>query len=219
MTHEDLEKLIDARNGGHLRDRIFAAPLSATVDFAKVWTKEPLGKAFNEGSLDFYFVKDDHAVWVAAVLDMVNDLHVYVKPEHRRQGHLTKAMTGTVLPWLHQAGRTVQQVTFQDSDVGDYCVRNWGFTRTGDLTAELDLSKYASVQAMKIGGSRFTHEDIADIRIKLNRAKLYLRMVKEKVEVAYGGAEDLSLELLMCDISRVDDEILDFLDERDPIFK
>lgn len=178
-----------------------------------------MGEAFNEGSYDVYFVKDSQEECVAAILDMVNDLHVYVKEEHRRQGHLTRAMTSTVLPRLYQTGRKVQQVTFQDPKVGDYCVRNWGFTRTGDLSAELDLSKYASNQPVTLGGSHFTQDDMKDIRIKLNRAKLYLEMIKEKVEVAYGSSDNLSLEYLARDISQVDVEILGFLEERNPIFK
>ena len=219
MTHEDLERFIDAMNAKQLRDRIFSAPLTTTVDFAKVWTKEPLGKAFNEGSYDFYFIKDSLGNYVAAVFDMVEDLHVFVKESHRRQGHLTTSMKTTVFPKFCHDGRGTQKVTFEDSAVGEYCVRNWGFVRTSDSTAELDLSTYATFPPIALAGARFSHEDMADIREKLNRSKLYLKMVREKIELSYGVTDDLSLNALIDEIFHLDDEIECFLESRDPLLK
>jgi hypothetical protein len=50
MTHEGIEKLIDALTSGELRGRIFLSKLSERVDFARVWLEEPRGNIANEGS-------------------------------------------------------------------------------------------------------------------------------------------------------------------------
>ena len=78
--------MIDALNRGELRDRVFLARLSDVVHFAKVWTKEPKGGIVGEGSSEFFFITNSSPLYVAAVLDMGNDLHVFVKEEHRGRG-------------------------------------------------------------------------------------------------------------------------------------
>ena len=93
MTNESIERLIDALNAHEMRDRIFRASLSASVEYAKVWLNEPKGVAGNEGSYEFFFIKNETGVYVAAVLDMYNDLHVFVKEAYRRKGYLTRSLS------------------------------------------------------------------------------------------------------------------------------
>jgi hypothetical protein len=111
MTHEILESYIDALNNGEMQDRIFLRPLSKTVEKAKVWDPLPEGKSWNEDSYDIYFIKNTPGVYVGGVLDMgYQNLHVFIKKEYRRQGHLTRALQEWILPDLFSDGRESQHI-------------------------------------------------------------------------------------------------------------
>ena len=214
MTNESIERLIDALNAHEMRDRIFRASLSASVEYAKVWLNEPKGVAGNEGSYEFFFIKNETGVYVAAVLDMYNDLHVFVKEAYRRKGYLTRAMKEVILPKLYQNGRTRQAVTFEDPLMARYCAKNWGFSITIDSSAEKDLSVFAHLPAIKAKGQEITREDFAQIKVKINRAQLYLTMIKEQLEIAYGQCSETYLEDLIHDLAYLDDKILSFIEEK-----
>lgn len=129
MTDESIERLIDALNARQMCNRIFLTPLSETVDLAKVWLNEPQGGGLGEGSSKFFFIKNETGLYVAAVLNMTSDLHVFVKEEHRGKEHLSKAMKAMILPKLYQEGTTTQTITFKNSYLADRCLSNWGLHR------------------------------------------------------------------------------------------
>ena len=214
MTHDTIEQLIDALNCGEMRDRVFLAHLSAQVDFAKVWLEEPRGGIGFEESYNFFFVKNEQGIYVGAVLDMGNDLHILVKEAFRGEGHLTKAIHETILPKLYQSGRKKQRITFENPEILDYCVRNWGFSPTGDLEAEKDLSTYSHVQKISLYKEGITWEEFSDIRVKLDRARLYLCMVQQQLELSFGDCEGLYIEELQQDISSLADQIEDLIESK-----
>jgi len=186
VTDDCIEHLIDLLNKGEMRDRAFVVPLSEAVHLAKVWMEEPRGRTVGEGSYEFFFITNGSPLYVAAVLDMGNDLHVFVKEEHRGRGYLTKAMHEIVLPYLYQAGRTTQRVTFEERKVLDYCVRNWGFSQTAEFEAKKDLSNYSEAPKITRKYRGLSWEAAGEIRRRTDRARLYLQMVREQLEMAYG---------------------------------
>lgn len=212
MTHESIKQLIDLLNKGELKDRVFVVPLSEAVHLAKVWMNEPKGGVVGEGSYEFFFITNGSQLYVAAVLDMGNDLHVFVKEEHRGKGYLTKAMHEVVLPYLCQAGRTTQRVTFEESKVLDYCVRNWGFSQTAEFEAEKDLSNYYGTPKITPKYQGLSWEAVSEIRRKTDRARLYLQMVREQVEMAYGERAELSIEMIQQDIDYIPGEVEELID-------
>lgn len=212
MTHDSIENLIDLLNKGELRERVFVAPLSEAVHLAKVWMDDPKGQIVGEGSYEFFLIRNDSLLYVAAVLDMGNDLHVFVKKEHRGRGYLTKAMHEVVLPYLYQAGRTTQRVTFEERKVLDYCVRNWGFSQTAEFEAEKDLSSYSEAPKITRNYQGLSWEAVGEIRRKTDRARLYLQMVREQVEMAYGELAELDVEMIQQDIYCLLDEIEELID-------
>lgn len=152
MTDESIEKLIDSLNMKEGNDLVVLSELSTSIDSARVRIKLP--KSADEYWLPFYFIKDKAGVYVGAVHDMGNDissvstgsdLHVFVKTDHRRKGHLSQAMNEVILPHLYQSGRKKQRITFTEQKIGQYVERNWGFTIINDTVAEKDLSCYAKV--------------------------------------------------------------------------
>ena len=102
MTNKALQKLIDDLNnkGKRTKSVIYLRPLSPNVDFAKVWINKPKitdNITSSDGFKKFYFIKNETKTYVAVVLDMYSDLHWYVVPEHRKNGHLTNSMKDVVL--------------------------------------------------------------------------------------------------------------------------
>ena len=97
MKHETLEGLIDVSNSGQMKYLIFRTRLTDTVESARVWLKDPVAYT-NESASEFFFIKNEAGIYVAAVLDMYSDLHVLVKTEHRKQGILSRAMIDVILP-------------------------------------------------------------------------------------------------------------------------
>lgn len=215
MTDENIERLIDALNAHEMRDRIFLAALSEHVDFAKVW----IGSVGNENSYDFFFIKSNDGTYVAAVLDMTRDLHVFVKETHRKQGHLCRAMKDVILPKLYQDGRKHQTVTFDNPGIGAYCERRWGFRVTGDKSAELDLSTFAAHPSIAAKGYNLSREDFSEIKVKINQARVCLTMVKEQLQVAYGDCDDVYLDQLISDIFPLDDDILALIESKQGILR
>ncbi|MEK6303385.1 MAG: hypothetical protein AABO41_21965 [Acidobacteriota bacterium] len=207
MKNEQIEKLIDDLNAGQMVDRVFRTKLAPTVEYARVWLDEPTGKAGNEGSYEFYFVMTGAGICVGAVLDMVSDFHVFVKEDHRKKGHLSKAMNEIILPYLYQQGRKEQLVTFRDPQIGAYCERNWGFSLSDSKSAKKDLRIFASCPAI-VGQRRLpSHEEVRSMKIKINRARLYLTMVKEQVDLSCGPIDDLGLEDLIDQLFALKDRI------------
>jgi hypothetical protein len=219
MTDQNLEPLIDAMNAGQMRDRIFPAALSAHVEVAKVWMDHPRGSGLGESSYNVFFIKEGDGAYVAAVLDMQNDLHVLVKEAHRKHGHLTRAMKSVILPKLRQDGRGQQRVTFRDAEIGAYCKRNWGFHLTGEDSAELDLGTLPECERLSPKGRLLAYEDFAEIKSKLTRSKVLLRMVREQLEMAYGSCEDLDIQELEYAVSDLDDDIFDFIQGKQGILQ
>ena len=218
MTDENIERLIDALNAHEMRDRIFLAALTEHVDVAKVWMEQPQGRAGNEGSDDYFFIKNGEGTYVAAVLDMNHDLHVFVKKTHRKQGHLSQAIRTVILPKLYQDGRKHQKITFEDPEIGAYCERRWGFRVISDTSAELDLSIFATCPSIAAEGYKLSREDFSEMKVKINKARLYLTMVKEQLQVAFGHCDGVYIDQLIYDISPLDDDILALIESKQGIF-
>jgi hypothetical protein len=216
MTNESIEQIIDALNRGEMGGRVYRTRISSNVDFAKVWCQYPKGGIVNEGSFDFFFIKNKKEKYIGAVLDMHDDLHAFVKKMSRKCGYLKKAMDETILPKLYQSGRKKQCVTFEDPDMGDYCVKHLGFTLTGLLKAEKDLSVYSDVPEIVGCGIELSRDEYRDIHIKIGRVKLYLSMINEQLEMAYGECNNLGISHLQQSLSSLECRIERYIDSKKP---
>jgi hypothetical protein len=200
MTNDSIECLIDALNANEMADLIFKTSLSLNVDYAKVWTEEPKGLHRDEG-YEFFFIKNETGVYVAAVLDMYNDLHVFVKKAYRKQGYLSKAMNEIILPKLHQGGRIKQMITFcRFSEMASYVDKNWGFSIIDNSSAEKDLSIFSDVPQIEAKPQNLTSEDFSQIKVKINKAKGYIAMIKAQLEMAYGECNETYLQSTIYDL-------------------
>ena len=55
-------------------------------------------------------------------------------------------------------------------------------------------------------------EAVSEIRRKTDRARLYLQMVREQVEMAYGERAELSIEMIQQDIDYIPGEVEELID-------
>ena len=213
MTNENIESYIDSLNRNEFSNYIFRSMLSDNVDFSKVWAEVPKGNVANEGSYNFYFIKNDDGVYVAAVLDMYSDLHIFVKSEHRKQGHLSSAINSVILPHIGQTGRKKQVITFEDPSIGEYCVRNWKFSMVSESSAEKSLDCYQEMEKIPCKGYKLSSSDFEEIKIKIRKAKLYISMVKEQLESSLCKIEDTDVDFIEQDLFNLEDNVLTLIKE------
>lgn len=72
----------------------------------------------NFSSYRFFFIKNELNQYVGAVFDMYSDLHWYIVPQSRKQGHLTKALKESILPYLFNEERDRQRITIEKAAIG-----------------------------------------------------------------------------------------------------
>lgn len=215
MRNERLEELIDALNRGEMKDLVFRAKLSSSVEYARVWTSEPVGNHCNEGSCPFYFLIGEDGKIIGAVLDMYCDLHVFVKEENRGQGHLTRALHSVILPHIHERSpnRKRQDLTFQDPEVARRYAKHWGFTMTGETSATKNLADVVDTSFVAFKGRVVTHEEFRLMRGRIDKARLQLTIIQEQLNMSCGSAPQI-LDSYITDIGNLDDDILNYIEKQ-----
>ena len=96
MTSESLQSLLEKLNKNDTSSSlIYYRPLSSNVDFAKIWLDKPKltdSITSSDGPDVFYLIKNDENIFVAIVFDMIRDLHWFVHPDFRSNGHCRRRM-------------------------------------------------------------------------------------------------------------------------------
>lgn len=101
MTNETIAYIIYLINSGKASDVVFLRPLSSMVFLGRVWVNNDKGDLCKDRGYKIFFIRNKAGTVVGAVVDMGSqDLHVYIEPEHRKKGHLSKALTSVILPYL-----------------------------------------------------------------------------------------------------------------------
>lgn len=124
-------------------------------------------------------------VYVGGVLDMgCQNLHVFIKEEYRRQGHLTRALQEWILPSLFSDGREYQQITYEDEPAKRHALK-FGFTEIeegkGVLTKD-NIQERSEVQGHNTSVSEAAYREM---RRKIFQAAGLLKMVRDQLEMAY----------------------------------
>ena len=207
MTNRRLISLIERLNKGKTNGLIHLRPLTELVDFAKVWTEKPKPTdniSFPDCAYKFYFIKNQEGEYVATVLDMTRDLHWLVLNRHRGKGHLTNALTKTILPHLFQ-DREEQRVTIDEIQIGhknfkasENVALKVGFVETIDKEyyKEFTLTNENYKSCDYIGGrnTEVSEERINELKKKINYLSRSLWVIQTEVEMTLGDfdyAEEL----------------------------
>jgi hypothetical protein len=197
MTEKYLKSLIDKLNKNKRGRLIQIRPLSATVDFAKVWTEKP--KSTDNISADrpynFYFIKNLDGLYVATVLDMWSDLHWFVDKKQRHQGHLTKAMKETILFHLFK-DKEQQRITIDKNQIGEINFQssqnvalNLGFIKTENDDYILNRESYPTEKYIYAQNTQITEERLNELKKEINFLGRSLWLIQSEIEMKLGDLD------------------------------
>lgn len=194
MSDKSIKTIIDRLNNGD-SENIFLQKLSECVEYGIVWHKirqiSPIkGQYYRETREKFYFIKNENQHFVGAVLimDALDDLHAYILKEHRKQGHLAKAMTKVILPHLFESKEKLR-ITIDIDRLGEKKYEN------------------SKRSALGIGFKEITDYEFHMTRSDITRDKnidvTKYGITKERLQILTDKMEELSNE-----IAKIDDEFV-----------
>jgi len=198
MTEKYLKSLIDKLNKNKTGGLIQLRPLSATVEFAKVWTEKPkpTDKILSpDGPYNFYFIKNLDGLYVATVLDMWRDLHWFVDKKQRQQGHLTKAMKEMILFHLFQ-DREELRITIDKNQIGEINFKasqnvalNLGFIKADNDDYVLTKEKYQTENYIYGQNTQLTEERLNELKKEINFLGRSLWLIQSEIEIKLGNTD------------------------------
>ncbi len=214
MREREIRKYIDRLNNKKAKESIFIRQISKTVDVAKVWSKQPKMTDMvtgNFGSYLFFFIRNETNEYVGAVLDMYHDLHWYIVPKERKQGHLTTALKESILPYLFYDERESQRITIKKSAIGETNYTNsksvaikLGFKAINEAETEFEL---------KQTDFNWDNENLKEINSNIDSERF--EELRKRAFYAYKTLYKISDELLMTvnddkDLKEVADEVRNY---------
>lgn len=198
MTEQQLQSLLNSLNAKKHGENIFLTPLAKLVDYGKYWDKIPkpdMNIYSGDGPYSIYFIKNKANKYIAAVLDMNQNLHWYVSSKFRKQGHLTNNMRSTILPHLF-IDRSYQRITIDTYHLSDTQVEesknvavNLGFSMIGGIEngIEYQLQKRNFKNKAKITPSYqgLSEERMEQLKKKINYVSRSLWLIHTEINSAY----------------------------------
>jgi hypothetical protein len=201
MKNKLLKSLIDRLNANNTQGLFHLRPLNDRVEFAKVWVNKPkpTDNISNPGGPNsFYFIKNENGIYVALVLDMCNDLHWFVLPKYRRNGHLTKAMKEVILFHIFQY-REVQRITINEFQIGiknfkasENVAKNLGFVKNGEESDSeyiLTIDKYQTENYIDGENSEISKERMQELKKQVNYLARSLWVIQTEIEMKLGDLD------------------------------
>ncbi|WP_303924950.1 hypothetical protein [Draconibacterium sediminis] len=179
MHNNSIKTIINKLNDGDKED-IFLQKLSENVEYGIVWHKVKLGynssgRLYRDKREQFYFIQNESSLYVGALLVMedLDDLHAYVLKKYRKQGHLFKAMSNTILPHIFKIKEKVR-ITINEIDLGEKKYENskrsalsLGFKSNDGFEFHLFKSDIQFSDDVKIEMNRMTRERVKELQQKM----------------------------------------------------
>uniref|UniRef100_UPI0040491B50 GNAT family N-acetyltransferase n=1 Tax=Fulvivirga sp. TaxID=1931237 RepID=UPI0040491B50 len=204
MTNRTISKYIKRLNSKRNSELTFTRKISDIVLIAKVWEKLPKSTdeiVGNFTSYNFFFILDESGKCVGAVLDMNSDLHWYIVPNHRKKGHLTKALESAILPYLFYE-RDEQRITISKGIGNANYIKSkrvaekLGFTVINDEMTEFLLKKEDFTwknEDLNEHNYGLDEGRVNVLKKRINYAAQYLNKISDELQMAYNDDDDLSL--------------------------
>lgn len=202
MTDNYLKSLINKLNKGQTNGLIFIRPLSNTVNLAKVWRNE-LKKTddinVDDSPYTCYFIKNNLGVYVSIVVDLINDLHWFTLPRHRKQNYLTNALKEIIIFHLFQ-NREEQRITMNRGFLGENnmlasqgVAKKIGFIETNnkDSITEyiLKKNKYHTEEIILGTDTTMSELRIKEIKKHFNFLSRSILLIQSEIEMYHGETE------------------------------
>ncbi len=219
MSDQEIKEYIDRLNTQQSNETIFSRRLNKSVEIAKVWEKEPeIDDDFNIKSYRFFFIQNDNRKYVAAVIDMIKDLHWFVLEAERKKGQLTKALREAILPYLFDEGRDSQRITIKKG-IGDENYKNskkvatqLGFKSINEDETIFELSKNDfnwEFENLKEENYQIKPERKKELRKRILFAYRSLMKISDELSMAYDddkGLEEIARKVSYYDLTIEDIE-------------
>lgn len=206
MTNYKLNSFLKQLNSGKM-DLIHLRPLSAAVDYAKVWyyTKRRKKWSYPFGPDPVYFIKDAAGNYVAAIYDMGYDLHWYVSSKHRKKGYLTTAMKDIILPHLFQT-KNEQRITISSMKLSKEnhkaslrVALSFGFQPTDDDTYVLKSEQYQKQGFIAGENLGMEMERVKQLQKQIRFLTSSMKMIHTEIEMKLGNSKHSEKLLLYAD--------------------
>lgn len=203
MTDRYLRSLIDRLNKKGPGELIFLRPLSDRVTYAKVWirkTKIIDEIDYSNVPYDFYFIKNEEGFYVATVLDMKTNLHWFVLPHFRKQGHLTRGLRETILYHIFQdEDRTEQRITIDEVAIGqkiflasESVAKSLGFVKINqEFKSEYILKRelYTTDEYLHGLDTEIDEKRLNDLKKSIDSIYRSLWIIQTEIEMKLGFTE------------------------------
>ena len=199
MTSDSLQSLIEKLNKNDTSSSlIYCRPISSNVDFAKIWLDKPKltdSVTSYDGPDIFYLIKNNENIFVAIVFDMIRDLHWFVHPDFRGNGHLTEAMKNTILPHLFLT-RDEQRITIKELEIGaanfeasEKVALNLGFVKSTDGEYFLSNDMFVTENYIIVEDVPISSDRIDELKKYINFLSRSLWTIQTEIEMKFGETD------------------------------
>ena len=199
MTSDSLQSLIEKLNKNDTSSSlIYCRPISSNVDFAKIWLDKPKltdSVTSYDGPDIFYLIKNNENIFVAIVFDMIRDLHWFVHPDFRGNGHLTEAMKNTILPHLFLT-RDEQRITIKELEIGaanfeasEKVALNLGFVKSTDGEYFLSNDMFVTENYIIVEDVPISSDRIDELKKHINFLSRSLWTIQTEIEMKFGETD------------------------------
>lgn len=208
MSEKEIKKYIRRINQNKGSESIFTRELNKEVEIARVWSKQPKLNDEIEGDFssyisNFFFIKNKDGKCIGAVVDMIQDLHWYILKDYRKQGHLTRALQSSIIPYIfyEENKRSVQKITIEKGiELKNYknskkVAMNLGFKPTNYEETEFELNvndfnwEFDNINEKNKGVS---NERLEVLRKKSAYAYKILLKISDELIMSYDNDKGLS---------------------------
>ncbi len=173
---------------------IYNRPISSNVDFAKIWLDKPKltdSVSSSDGPDIFYLIKNNENIFVAIVFDMIRDLHWFVHPDYRGDGHLTEAMKNTIIPHLFLT-RDEQRITIKEIEIGidnfeasEKVALNLGFVKSTDGEYLLSNDGFVTENYNVVVDIPISSDRIDELKKHINFLSRSLWTIQTEIEMKF----------------------------------
>ncbi|WP_339660027.1 GNAT family protein [Croceibacter atlanticus] len=190
MTSEQLQSFINQLNSKEYTPNIFLHQIANNVDYGDVWELD------NKSQKDAYctfFIKDNDN-YIGAVMRHYKDLHWYLDPNYRSNGHLTSALSKVILPYIFDELLAEEQyITIDKNLIGNVnyikskaLALRCGFVQIDDinfkLVASVCESFYDDSQRVFKG---LTKETISSLKDEFCTISKRLKLIESQIDNSY----------------------------------
>lgn len=100
MTAKQLDELIDELNSNPESPKFIITKIAEFIYFGKFWLNLPWERLIECYGYNFYLIHSSNNNFIGIVSAGTSDMHVFLKPEFRGNGIMSKSLRETIIPHM-----------------------------------------------------------------------------------------------------------------------